>query len=300
MSLWDWYRYHISDGDWQDMIYHLYLGMWRRIGRVVNYGTPIWEEPWDVMLVLDACRYDSMIKVADEYDFMEGVDSRYSVGSESGDWMKENFDAETYGEELAETVYVTGNTKTVNYADLSHFRHADEVWRYAWNDEWGTIEADAITDRAIDASRSLDPERLLVHYLQPHLPLVPPMRTGMNVSKNLFAADWEAIRRDPTITESMLREATLANLRYVLDSVGRLLKNIDADTVIITADHGNLFGEWRGAGLYGHPPNTPVPLLKRVPWVVTEAENTAGEEPTLKPTAEIGDVEEKLAALGYK
>lgn len=300
MSLRDWFTYHIQEGDWRDMTYHLYLGMWRQVGRFVSYGKPIWDEAWDVMLILDACRVDTMIQAASDFDFIESVESRYSRGSESGEWMSYNFDSRLFREELAETVYVTGNTKTVNFGDIDHFQHVDEVWRYAWNDEWGTIEAEVITDRAIQASRSLEPDRLLVHYLQPHFPLVPPAVEDLKVSKNLFDADWEAIRQDPTITKSMLQTASLANLRYVLDSVDRLLKNIDADRVIISADHANLFGEWRGGGLYGHPPNTPIPLLKRVPWVETDAANTAREEPTTEASVETGDIEDKLAALGYK
>ncbi|PSP48877.1 hypothetical protein BRC67_12005, partial [Halobacteriales archaeon QH_3_68_24] len=46
------------------------------------------------------------------------------------------------------------------------------------------------------------------------------------------------------------REAYLDNLRIVLDEVAVLLENIDADTVAITTDHGEAFGE---RNFYRHP-----------------------------------------------
>lgn len=300
MGLSDWYGYHVRNGEIQDAIYHLYLGMWRNTGNWIRYGDPIWNDPWDVLIVLDACRYDLMLGVADECEFVQDIGSRYSEGSESGEWMDANFDSQLYSHELSNTAYVTGNGKTETQITASHFEYLDEVWRYAFDSEWGTIRPESVTDRAIDVHRSRDPERMIVHYLQPHLPIVPPVAETRDVPECLLDPGWEDIRKSPDVTSSLLWELSLENLRFVLDSVERVLRNIDAETVVITADHANLFGELRGAGLWGHPPNVPVPLLKKVPWVVTEAKNTAEEEPSLKPQTETGDIEEKLAALGYK
>jgi hypothetical protein len=73
--------------------------------------------------------------------------------------------------------------------------------------------------------------------------------------------------------------------------------------VAITADHGNLFGEW---GLYGHPMHTPVPALLRVPWAETTARDRQTREPALEPPEPLpvsrvdgGDARDRLAALGY-
>lgn len=61
------------------------------------------------------------------------------------------------------------------------------------------------------------------------------------------------------------------NLEYVLESVSVLLRNLDGNCAILSADHANAFGEW---GLYGHPINKPAPVLRRVPWVPISVTNT--------------------------
>lgn len=45
-------------------------------------------------------------------------------------------------------------------------------------------------------------------------------------------------------------KAYLDDLRYVLDDVEILLENIAAEHVVLSADHGEAFGE---CGVYGHP-----------------------------------------------
>ncbi len=88
-----------------------------------------------------------------------------------------------------------------------------------------------------------------------------------------------------------------SNLEYALDSVRTLLKSVDGD-VVITADHGNLLGEF---GLYGHPDYVPVPALKRVPWCRTTAENEGKYEPVEWSNESVkDDREELLRNLGYR
>jgi glucan phosphoethanolaminetransferase (alkaline phosphatase superfamily) len=72
---------------------------------------------------------------------------------------------------------------------------------------------------------------------------------------------------------------------------------MDADKVIISADHGEMFGE---LGQFGHPESIPHPKLKKVPWV----ETTASDKKTRHPEKDFKlsddyDLEEKLINLGY-
>jgi hypothetical protein len=94
-------------------------------------------------------------------------------------------------------------------------------------------------------------------------------------------------------------DAYLDTLRWGLDDVALLLANLDADEVVITADHAELFGEWR---LYGHPIRTWVPALLRVPWVRVSATDTGSYEPSdaVIDENDAADVEEQLRALGYR
>ncbi len=48
--------------------------------------------------------------------------------------------------------------------------------------------------------------------------------------------------------------------------VSKLIKELDG-TTIITADHGEAFGE---QGIWGHPMETHIPVLIEVPWFIVD------------------------------
>lgn len=319
---------------WQgtkESLYQLYLGLWRRVGQLYNFGTPIYGEEWDILVVLDACRADLMSEVAAEYEFLDGRATN-SVASTSSEWMYKNFDTKLYLESIRETAYITGNP----FTDEVFFRHQcpacgagrsrvageqctdcgndqtpervadhefpilEEIWRYAWDDALGTIPPEPLTDRAIDVWRDASPSRMIVHYMQPHHPFV-----GGDIDTHLDPEGfgemgresvWDLLRNDEVEGDDVWRDY-VSNLQFVLDDVARLLKNVDADRVVITADHGNAMGEWF---LYGHYNNVPLSAMKRVPWCVTTAENQECSDPDpIDRAIETEDVEERLSDLGY-
>ncbi|WP_406600185.1 alkaline phosphatase family protein [Haloarcula terrestris] len=281
-----------------------YLRSIQAIGRRLDYGTNVYEREWDVLVVLDACRADLLRSVAPEIDFLDSVETVRSVGSSSSEWLENTF---LDHPETEHTAMVTGNTWTDRYLDAEAFAALDEVWKYAWDEELETVPAAAVTDRAIALARERSPERLVVHYMQPHHPFVPdPLdgddglaRTGDHSNTG---NPWVSLRRGEVSVERVWA-AYEANLRYVLESVGTLLDNVDG-RVAITADHGNLFGEW---GLYGHPMHTPVPALLAVPWTETTGVDSGRFDPKLTPPERLpvsrvygakGD-RDRLDALGY-
>ncbi|GAB6862241.1 sulfatase-like hydrolase/transferase [Haloplanus litoreus] len=264
-------------------------------------GEPIFAHDWDVLIVLDACRPDLLAEVAESYDFLpRRPETVRSTGSSSWIWMERNFTTD-WANEMRETAYVTGNPYSSDYVDPSAFALVDEVWNYAWDDDHGTVPARPITDRTIDTARTHDPERLLVHYMQPHFPSVPdPIGSAIDI--DTFGEQWESIWDDleaERISEERVWESYRTNLEYVLDDVALLLENVDAETVVITADHGNALGE---CGFYGHPPLNPHPSVRRVPWVETSARDTMGYEPSQEANRvdpSDGDVQSHLRDLGY-
>jgi hypothetical protein len=82
----------------------------------------------------------------------------------------------------------------------------------------------------------------------------------------------------------------------VLDEVELLLSNLDADRVAISADHGELLGEF---GLAGHPDGFPFSPVKRVPWVDTSATDTGTHRPAVERGDDEASVEDHLRDLGY-
>nr|WP_239638566.1 hypothetical protein [Halorubrum litoreum] len=283
-----------------------YLRGLQAIGRRLDYGTNAFDREWDVLVVLDACRADLLRSVAPDFGFLGAVETVRSVGSSSSEWLENTFLGRP---ETARTAMVTGNTWTDRYLDADAFAALDEVWKYAWDGEAGTVPAAAVTDRAISLARERDPDRLVVHYMQPHHPFVPdPLdgddglaRTG---SHSNAGNPWVLLRRGEVSVERVWT-AYEANLRHVLGEVESLAANVDG-RIAVTADHGNLFGEW---GLYGHPMHTPVPALLKVPWATVDGADEGAREPTLTPPEPLpvsrvhggeGETDrDRLRALGY-
>lgn len=281
--------------------YELYLGIWRRIGRVYNYGTPIFETEWDLLIVLDACRADLLFEVADEYEFLSDAQSTYSVGSATAEWMSKTF-VDRYAEEMAQTAYVTANPHSSSDLDERDFVLLDEVWQYAWSDDLGTVPPRPVTDRAIQIGREFEPSRMVVHYMQPHHPFVPSPELNRDIGFDDEAEwnhVWEMLQAGATTREEVW-QGYRENLEYVLDDIAVLLQNVDAERVVITADHANAFGEW---GIYGHPKYVPLAAVKEVPWFVTSARDAQTYQPSMEgqetdePSQEV--VTDRLRDLGY-
>jgi hypothetical protein len=269
-------------------------------------GTGIYDRDWDVLVVLDTCRPDVLAEVADEYEFLpERIPTFTSLGSTSWEWMADNFNSE-YRDEIAETAYVTGNAHTKRLGDEFEaeplrFGLLDEVWAYGWDEEFDGIPPRPLTDRAIDVMRERDPERLLLHYMQPHAPYRSlDMDWSVGDQKDADAGKVWDLLQIGELSHEAVWSAYRDNLRWVLDDVELFLDSVDAEKVVLTADHGEAFGEW---GLYGHYRHVPVSVLKEVPWVTATATDSGDYEPeTELADAELtgDDVEQRLQALGYR
>ena len=282
-----------------------YLRALQAVGRRLDSGTNVFERDWDVLIVLDACRADLLQSVATDSELLDDVGSMRSVGSCSSEWLEETFNGHP---ETARTAMVTGNTWTDRYVEADAFAALDEVWKYAWNEELGTVPPSAVTDRAIATARGRAPDRLVVHYMQPHHPFIAdPIADDEGLARTSAHSDtvspWVLLRRGEITTEQVWN-AYEATLRHVLPEVATLVTNVDGQ-VAITADHGNLFGE---GGLYGHPMHTPVPALLTVPWATTTGGGARSHDPTLDPpeplpVSRVYGAEsdrERLDALGYR
>lgn len=309
MSLGDWardskrriQRKGIKTGV-RDSGYEFYLGLLRRLEPFRPIGHNVFEYEWDLLVLLDSARVDAMQAVEDEYLFLTEPDELRSVGSASYQWMERTFVSE-YAEELYNTVYITANHFSEEYLEKDIFYHMEEVWKREWDDDLQTVPPRPVTDATIRIGRESAGEfdRCIVHYMQPHFPSIPdPLidpETGENEPVDLQRSVWDRVRRG-SISMETAKQAYLENLRYVLDDVEVLLENFDAETVRLSADHANAFGEW---GVYAHP-DVPIDALRIVPWYQTEA---VDEHTYTPPDPEIHegqpiDMEERLRALGYR
>lgn len=317
MTLQDWFNesterideYGLVTGGWGSAE-AFWEGALCSVGRHWNYGNHIFERDWDMLIVLDTCRPDVLEEISSDYEYIpQDVPTEVSIASASIEWVKKNFVDGQYPDELAETAYVTANLFS-EHIDDDDISLLDEVWRYGWDDDVATTPPEVVADRAIDVMRKNDPERLIVHLMQPHTPYRSMLdefdgwraRPGHSDDYATHPARemWEQLRHGE-VSRKQLWEGYRDNLRWVLnDAVDLLLNNVDADRVVLTADHGEAFGEW---GIYNHPPYCPVPVLKNVPWVHTSATDSGEYVPKVQPNDSAltnQEVGERLEALGYK
>lgn len=295
--------------------YTTFLGLWYTLTSRRPIGRNVYERDWDLLIVLDACRVDVLEAVADDYDFIQDVERVLSVGSHSREWLAGTFRRGRRAE-ISDTAMVTGNghTEAVFYddefppketvpfcwpkwdvVDGDDFGHLELVWQDDHPDGYG-VPPRPITDRTIGVGRESDHDRLIAHYMQPHIPYIADAMREDREPTDDEARGWKRLESGDLDADTHW-DLYDKNLRLVLDEVGLLLENVDAERVAITADHGNVFGEW---GTYGHPEGFLHPDVRMVPWVEASATDTGEHVPAERDHEGVDtSVEEHLEALGY-
>lgn len=271
-------------------------------------GEYIYADDWDGLLILDACRPDALEQVSDEYEWLPAeIPTVTSRGSMSKEWMDENF-SEQFREEVSQTAYITSNP-FISQLEQGEFdvRGDDfygiiESFESKFSEEMGTVPPDVVTDDAINYLRQNTPERFILHYMQPHTPYRSLDLDGIGVTgENGYRETvWDHITTGEISVETAW-EHYIDNLRWVLDSVEVFLQNADAERIILSADHGECFGEY---GVYGHARGTKISPLRTVPWVPISATDNRTHTPDVdvedEDASPTSSVEEQLSHLGYR
>ena len=181
--------------------------------------------------------------------------------------------------------------------DKSAFESHIEVWETDHDETYGTVLPRPMTDYTIEEGRKGDADRIITHYTQPHLPYIGAAYREEREATDIENRGYELLEEGHDSRDEVY-EAYIETLRWVLDDVEELLENIDAEKVVITADHGEAFGEWKA---YGHPEGFPHPSVRKVPWVETTATDEHTREPDLSASSSVEtDIEDHLRDLGYR
>jgi hypothetical protein len=267
-------------------------------------GISIFEEDWDNLIVLDACRYDAFEK---HVDLPGQIESRESLGPATYRWVRANFSNKT----LHDTVYVAANTwflklqneinaEIYEFIDLQH-----DVPDVEWlSEELKVITPSTVTKHAKRAADSYPGKRLIVHYLQPHHPFIGP------TSERYFGHESDSLldivkNADPEVTRKTVWRSYIETLEIVLDEVSSLISKLKGRTVI-TADHGEMIGErhdYLPVRDYGHHRGIYNKPTVKVPWHIIETgdrKEIRSEEPATSNSAEMEQINDHLEDLGYK
>lgn len=252
------------------------------------------DEEWDIVVVLDACRWDTLQQVTSW-----PIESTYSPGSATSQWLTIAEETRVFEDTYIATGNVTYDSKSLGQTELH------KVWETDWNDRLGTVLPDPVLSKA-DSLLEEGKRPVVAHLIPPHGPYI----AKINESWLPAFAETKIWRRNPNenqeekvspqvamasghIDLNRARQAYKASVESTFEEVSSYIsKWVDDDlTVILTADHGETFGSFRELGLCGHPNRCHIDPLVKVPYERFE------QAPPVDTGAET--VEEKLAALGY-
>jgi hypothetical protein len=271
------------------------------------------DEDWDNFLILDACRYD----IFESVNTLGGeLTRRYSKGAQSPIFLEKNF-----GDgEFHDIVYVTANPYQEKKLDDEQFHRVYHVWKSGWNQDLKTVCPETMNEVARQAHERYPNKRIIVHYMQPHIPFIGPWareNIGINTGnshereRTLHGEfdgkpdnPYRMLRRGDLDRKTVLKGYT-ENLRIVLEYADELITDLGGKS-IISSDHGEMFGErawpypWR---LYQHHPPYKAEKLLAIPWLVVEKggrRTTQSDPPQTSAKKNIDEpLEEKLEHLGY-
>jgi hypothetical protein len=234
--------------------------------------------------------------------------------------MAKTFDR-SFDDEIGKTAYITSNphantvldnrlesdwksesdsdVKRLNRYGKWNFVHHKELGKYEPLWEYAGEEyrypPNYVTDRGIDISRQSSYDRMILHYMPPHTPYRDTFIPDNYGVDSFPDGPFSYLKR--TGNREVVYKTYLNMLRWVLDEVEVLLDNVDADTVAITADHGEAFGEYN---VYFHRAGSLHPHIRNVPWAITTGNDSGSYTPSFSvEEEETHNVEESLRSLGY-
>jgi len=238
---------------------------------------------WDNLLILDACRYDLFNTLVKRL-FNKNCQHLRSRGTETPEFLKNTFILYDRNNQkksmLKDIIYITTNP-WVDIICKNLFFKLVPVWKCYWDEKLGTVHPYYVNKITLRLRSKYPNKKFIVHYLQPHNPYIGfdhinklsyddyPVKNPKGI---ILTKPFKAVESGKIPTEK-LWEAYKYNLKIVLKYALYLSYYLKGRT-IITADHGEAFGEkihpLLPIRIYGHPPSVRIPTLVKVPWFIVD------------------------------
>ncbi len=276
-----------------------------------NNGFNIMNEDWDMLFILDGCRYD-IFKCTWNLD--NTVEKRKSVGSCTPEFLIKTFSDKQYHD----TVYLTANPYVAMLSEDT-FHSIEILLKNEWDEKLGTVPPSAMVEAVMDTREEYPQKRILAHFMQPHFPFIGDQwQEEETASISNMASDgtlshpsdehtiWNKLQFNlADVSKEDVLKGYQENLELVIDEILDITDDLDGK-LAISSDHGNLIGDRVGplpSKGYGHPCQLYSDELVNVPWVEMEigdrwriSSDPPVESPSLRPDTLI----DRLNKLGYK
>ena len=271
--------------------------MWQ----VENSLSTVMDEDWDILIVLDACRYDIF---KDNYrDFLHGeLEKRFSPSVDTPTWLKS-----TFTEYYKDIIYISGNPyinsknidlSKVGFNGLEHFYKIVDVWDFGFSKILRTVHSITMNKSFLEYYTLYPEKRFIVHYIQPHYPYVSVEPKYIKAQRNMLAKTggkrsfdklmrffphsvrWKTAKllRNMGVKVRLgveeiyldkgwegIRNAYIGDLRFVLKFVSHIVEKVKGK-IVVTADHDKRLGE---GGWFGHGGKRCKEIVE-IPWLVIE------------------------------
>jgi hypothetical protein len=238
------------------------------------------KKDWDILIILDACRYDMFLRQFHTY-FDGSITRLESPASWTGAWLLKTFN----NVDMKDTIYISANPfinqKNIETPfDSSNFHKVIEVWDYSYHPE-------EVTNQALVSIPMNKKKKFILHYMPPHEPYFLYENEKFAISKSKYPSIrkllfevisdeiiWEIRRKFNFLPETNMGaiwnkygrqgivDAYEFNLELVLKEVKRILQTFKDKKIVITADHGERLGERKRYSHGGMRDR----WVTRVPW----------------------------------
>jgi len=256
------YKYYLKQlwrhkSDWHYIHFNLMCRIYPLFFNHKINSKPVWQREWDILLLMDACRYDSFKRVMEEYGFPYKITYRFedyiSLGSGTMEYVKNNF----VGRKFNDIIYITANP-IPSILCKNNFYEIIPLWKFCWDKRYDTVPPDITIKYSIPFIEKYRDKRIIIHFLQPHFP-----------TKNYHGLFWRLILKD----REKAIEYYYENLKWIwfelIGFIDYLKVHFKDKKIVVSSDHGQGFGERYGLfKIYSHPNYVHVPILLKVPWLI--------------------------------
>ena len=262
-----------------------------------NKGFYVLNENWDNLIILDACRFDFFKTIIKRSNIDGKLESRISRGAHTTSFLTQNFK----GKKCDDLIYITANP----YVDKlfeGNFYKIVSIWKDGWNEKYHTVLPETVYQYSLNIIKNFPKKRIIIHFMQPHYPYI---NTDIELT-TLESLRESTLQNTPKINDKLKKarfkekfwalysyyvykmldvdthiKGYWKNLQLTFPYVEKIVKLLPG-TTIITADHGEAFGEyihpWIPIRYYGHRKGVRIPILTKVPWFIVNPETSTDKD----------------------